>query len=130
MLSRWISGSFPAIWIGLFIGAIASAVHVDTSIQKGIAKAAGMSPTERTQLIIDISSASADELESRLQDLHSNEIRVEKHFTTEVIKPVFTNVCASDEYVRLFNDSAERAESRLSGKHDADVPGTASQAER
>lgn len=64
----------------------------------------------------DISGQSGRALENKLQELRANEHTQERVFHTETLKPVFLNVCASDEYVWLFNDSAERAERALSGK--------------
>lgn len=55
-------------------------------------------------------------LEDKLQDLKANERHTERVIRTEVVKPVFNNVCASDDYVRLFNEATERDERILSGK--------------
>jgi hypothetical protein len=54
--------------------------------------------------------------------LKANEIHTERETRTEVIKPVFSNVCASDEYVRLFNQSVDKAERTLSGKPASALP--------
>lgn len=70
--------------------------------------------------IQDISGSSARELENKLEGLRDAwpaEIR------TEIVKPVFTNVCVSDEFVRLYNDTAARAERTLSGKSPDPVSG-------
>ncbi|WP_107332541.1 hypothetical protein [Pectobacterium versatile] len=64
----------------------------------------------------DIAGQSGRALEQKLQELRANEHTQDRVFHTETLKPVFLNVCASDEYVRLFNDSAEQAERALSGK--------------
>ncbi|WP_260679776.1 hypothetical protein [Serratia liquefaciens] len=74
-------------------------------------------------LIQGVSSESAQLLETKLQELHGNEIHTERVIHTETIKPVFRNVCATDEYVRLFNHSVDQAERTLSGKPDSKVPG-------
>jgi hypothetical protein len=76
-------------------------------------------------LIQGVSSESARVLDDKLQDIRSNEIHTERLIHTEIIKPVFTHICATDEYVRLFNDSVERDERTLSGKPADDVPGKA-----
>ncbi len=66
---------------------------------------------------IDVSiSATARTVEERLQELKANERHTERVIRTEIVKPVFNNVCASDDFVRLFNESAERAEKTLAGK--------------
>ena len=64
----------------------------------------------------DIAGTSARQLEDKLTELRANEVHSERLISTEIIKPIFSNVCATDEYVRLFNASAERAERTLSGK--------------
>ncbi|SFC49862.1 hypothetical protein [Pragia fontium] len=61
-------------------------------------------------------AATAQVVENKLQDLRANERHTEKVIRTEVVKPVFNNVCATDDYMRLFNDATERDESILSGK--------------
>ncbi|HEN3291055.1 TPA: hypothetical protein U5D59_000423 [Yersinia enterocolitica] len=63
-----------------------------------------------------IAGTSARQLEDKLAGLRANEVHTERLIRTEVIKPVFSNVCATDEFVRLFNASAESAERTLSGK--------------
>lgn len=72
-----------------------------------------------------ISTASAEKLEAKIKELHANEIHTERVIQTETIKPVFTNICANDEYVRLLNESIDRAERTLSGQPDSKVPGKA-----
>ncbi|ELP5444167.1 hypothetical protein QTT22_002061 [Salmonella enterica] len=34
----------------------------------------------------------------------------------KVVKPVFTNVCLSDDFVRMYNDATASTERALSGK--------------
>lgn len=64
----------------------------------------------------DIAGTSARQLENKLTELRANEVHTERLIRTEIVKPVFSNVCATDEYVGLFNVSAEHAERTLSGK--------------
>ena len=124
MIKGWLSNLLPSLLIGLMVGGAAT-WQIENSIERQLERATLNSATERQRLIRDISVASANELEARLEELHSNEVTVEKHFTREIIKPVFSNVCATDEYVRMFNDSSEAAERALSGKHDEGVPADA-----
>lgn len=63
-----------------------------------------------------IAGTSARQLENKLTELRANEVHTERLIRTEIIKPIFSTVCATDEYVRLFNASAESAERTLSGK--------------
>lgn len=65
---------------------------------------------------------SAQIVENKMQELKANERHTEKVIRTEIIKPVFNNVCATDDYVRLFNESTARDEKTLSGKSDNEMP--------
>lgn len=71
----------------------------------------------------DIAGTSARQLEDKLTELKANEVHTERLIRTEIIKPVFSTVCATDEYVRLFNASAASAERTLSGKPVDPLPG-------
>lgn len=60
-----------------------------------------------------VASESGRKLEDKLEALRNAqpvEIR------TEVVKPVFTNVCVSADFVSLYNAAAAKAERALSGK--------------
>lgn len=70
-----------------------------------------------------IAGTSARQLENKLTELRANEVHTERLIRTEIIKPVFSTVCATDDYVRLFNASAESAERTLSGKPVDPLPG-------
>ncbi|MGQ5792605.1 hypothetical protein ACUNIY_09225 [Serratia sp. IR-2025] len=73
---------------------------------------------------------SARLLESKLAELSANETHTERVIRTEVVKPVFSNVCATAEYVRLFNAATDRAERTLSGQFVGPLPGNAAEAKR
>lgn len=62
-------------------------------------------------------AGAAEQLETKLRELRANERHFETTIQTEIIKPVFKNVCVSDEFVRLYNAAADNAERSLSGKH-------------
>ncbi len=67
-----------------------------------------------------VASESARRLEDKLEalrDAQPTEIR------TEVVKPVFTNVCVSADFVSLYNAAADKAERALSGKSVNQMPG-------
>ncbi|MBU9848066.1 hypothetical protein [Rahnella ecdela] len=79
---------------------------------------------EKTRLIVtETTRQSGQALENKLSELKANEIHTEREIRTEIIKPVFSNVCATDESVRVFNQGVERAERTLSGKPADPVPG-------
>lgn len=78
--------------------------------------AASETAEETRQIVEEVTRQSGEALEVKLAELKANEIHTERVIHTETIKPVFSNVCASDDYVRLFNESADQAERKLSGK--------------
>lgn len=61
----------------------------------------------------DVSSKSARDLEDKLEALRNAPPR---EIRTELVKPVFTNRCLSDEFVSMYNDAAASTERALSGK--------------
>ncbi len=63
-----------------------------------------------------ISAAVGATIEGKLSGLNANEIRLQPIYQKEIIKPVFSNVCATDDYVRMWNDDISAAERTLSGK--------------
>jgi len=87
--------------------------------------AANQSADETRRVVTEVTRQSGEALEAKIAELKANEIHTERETRTEVIKPVFSNVCASDEYVRLFNQSVDKAERTLSGKPASAVPGHA-----
>ena len=85
--------------------------------------AASETAEETRQIVEEVTRQSGEALEVKLAELKANEIHTERVIHTETIKPVFSNVCASDDYVRLFNESADQAERKLSGKPAGTLPG-------
>jgi hypothetical protein len=60
-----------------------------------------------------IASASGRQLETKLEALKEAQPR---EIRTEVVKPVFTNRCLSDDFVSMYNEAAAGTERALSGK--------------
>lgn len=89
--------------------------------------AASKATEETRQIVVEVTRQSGEALEAKIAGLKGNEIHTEREIRTEIIKPVFSNVCASDDYVRLFNESADRAERILSGKPANTLPGEPAQ---
>ncbi|NHB87189.1 hypothetical protein C5471_05465 [Photorhabdus tasmaniensis] len=80
--------------------------------------------TEKTrQHMENIARQSARQLENKLETLRANEVHTETVIQKEVVKPVFSHVCATDEYVRLFNQATTETERALSGKFENALPG-------
>ncbi|MCX0230655.1 hypothetical protein NMW17_17655 [Escherichia coli] len=72
-----------------------------------------MAGNESRKVMQGIASDSARVLEDKLEALKNvapREIR------TEILKPVFTNRCLSDEFVSMYNSAAAGTERALSGK--------------
>ncbi|EKN4181786.1 hypothetical protein NTJ24_000425 [Yersinia ruckeri] len=86
------------------------------SAELSITRAANQAAENARVKMEGVASESARQLEKTLEGLHSQEGQFQQVIHTEIIKPVFTNVCATDEYVRLFNDSTTAAERTLSGQ--------------
>lgn len=61
----------------------------------------------------DLASQSARTLENKLEELANAQ---PPEIRTEIIKPVFTNLCVSDDFVRMYNETTDSAERALSGK--------------
>lgn len=60
-----------------------------------------------------IASASGRQLEAKLEALKEAQPR---EIRTEVVRPVFTNRCLSDDFVSMYNEAAAGTERALSGK--------------
>ena len=63
--------------------------------------------------LADIASSSGRRMEEQLEALRNAQPR---EIRTEVVKPVFTNVCMSDDFVRMYNEAAAGTERALAGK--------------
>ncbi|MFU9138300.1 hypothetical protein [Erwinia tasmaniensis] len=85
--------------------------------------AANQSAEQTRQVVTEVTRKSGEVLEAKLAELKANEIHTEREIRTEIIKPVFSNVCATDESVRVFNQSVDQGERTLSGKPADIVPG-------
>ncbi|AOM42236.1 hypothetical protein A9255_17740 [Xenorhabdus hominickii] len=83
------------------------------SLELNITRAAAQTGEKIRQELQAISSASARQLEDKLEGIaHA----APREIRTEVVKPVFTAVCVSPEFVRLYNENADTIERTLSGK--------------
>lgn len=61
----------------------------------------------------DLASQSARMLENKLEELANAQ---PPEIRTEIIKPVFTNLCVSHDFIRMYNNAIELTERALSGK--------------
>lgn len=106
-----------AFWLGWQ----ANGWHRD-SVQLAVERAASQAGEQSRQAAQAVASASARQLEGKLDAIRN---APPKEIRTEVVKPVFTRVCLSDDFIRMYNDAADRAERALSGKSAGEVPGNA-----
>ena len=88
------------------------------SLELAINTAAQVAGDKSRKEMQDIASDSARGLEEQLEALQRGQ---PKEIRTEIIKPVFTNVCVSDDFIRMFNATVENTERALSGKPEAKV---------
>lgn len=110
-------------------GWYACGLYADSQ-QLVIERAANAGAEKSRKYTEQMAGESARLLESKLAELTANETHTERVIRTEVVKPVFHNVCATDEYVRLFNAATDSAERTLSAKFAGPVPGNAAEAVR
>ncbi|AVJ18316.1 MULTISPECIES: hypothetical protein [Serratia] len=103
--------------------------HQDSQ-QLVIERAASAGAEKSRRYTEQMAGESARLLESKLAELSANETHTERVIRTEVVKPVFSNVCATDDYVRLFNAASGRAERALSGEPVDALPDNATQAKQ
>ncbi|WP_413740835.1 hypothetical protein [Sodalis sp. RH18] len=86
------------------------------NLQLATERAENAADKQMATLTMGISTAVGQQIENKLSGLQANEIRLQPIYQQEIIKPIFNNVCATDEYVRLWNDNVTAAERTLSGK--------------
>lgn len=86
------------------------------SVQLTVERLANEITRQQAEQFKKISADSSRQLEDKLTELKANEKHTEKIYRTEVIKPVFNNICISDEFIRMFNESSDNAARILSGK--------------
>lgn len=102
------------------------------SLQLNIERAAKQAGDKARAEAQAISRESARQLENQLENIAN---ATPREIRTEVIKPVFTNVCVSPEcvspeFVSLYNRAAERIERELSGKPVNQMPNLVAETER
>lgn len=83
------------------------------SDQLVIERAAAVAGNAATTQALAASGDSARRLETKLEELKGV---LPASIRTEVVKPVFINVCLSDEFVGMYNEAVDKAERALSGK--------------
>ena len=92
------------------------------SVELAITTAAQEAGNQSRQAMQEVASESARGLENQLEQIRNGQ---PKEIRTEIVKPVFTNRCVSDELVSMFNDASAAAERALSGKPEGQMPGKA-----
>lgn len=88
------------------------------SLELAINSAAQVAGNKSQKAMLEIASESARGLEDKLEALENGR---PKEIRTEILKPVFTNVCVSDDFIRMYNATVENTERTLSGKPEAQM---------
>ncbi|HDU8552329.1 TPA: hypothetical protein RG672_000479 [Morganella morganii] len=94
-------------------------LHHD-SVQLAVERAATAAGDKARTESQAISRESARKLEEQLESIAN---AAPKEIRTEIIKPVFTNVCVSPEFVSMYNDTAAKIGRTVSGKPVDQMPG-------
>lgn len=89
------------------------------SLELAINSAAQVAGERSRKTMQEVASESARGLEEKLEALENGR---PKEIRTEIIKPVFTNVCVSADFISMFNATVENTERTLSGKPEAKMP--------
>lgn len=95
------------------------------SLDLVVERAASAAGNKAGQQLQSIASASARDLDEKLEAIRN---APPKEIRTELVKPVFTNRCMSDEFVSMYNAAAEKASRALSGKSADKLPAGAAAA--
>ncbi|HFK5463622.1 TPA: hypothetical protein ACGZ88_000105 [Morganella morganii] len=90
------------------------------SVQLAVERAATAAGDKARKESQAISRESARKLEEQLESIAN---AAPKEIRTEIIKPVFTNVCVSPEFVSMYNDTAAKIGRTVSGKPVDQMPG-------
>lgn len=90
------------------------------SVEFAITQAANKAGEQSRQAMQQIASQSGQRLERQLEAIRN---APNKEIYRELVKPVFTNVCLSAEFVSLYNTAVENTERILSGKPEKEMPG-------
>ncbi|MGD8163367.1 hypothetical protein [Pantoea sp. FN0307] len=85
-----------------------------------IEQAAQRAGNNALQQMQNASGRNARALEEKLEALKN---ATPKTIHTDIVKPVFTHVCVSDDFIRMYNATAENTERALSGKPENKMSG-------
>ncbi|MGK4355002.1 hypothetical protein [Enterobacter cloacae] len=113
------NGQWPVVVALAFVWGWLTADWRRDSLELAINSAAQVAGNKSQKAMLEIASESARELEDKLEALESGR---PKEIRTEILKPVFTNVCVSDDFIRMYNATVENTERTLSGKPEAKMP--------
>lgn len=119
-MARMLAMLMAALLASFFAGWQANDWRRD-SLELVINQAASAAGDESRAAMQKVASQSARELETTLEALRN--AKPPKEIYREMVKPVFTNVCLSAEYVSLYNATVEQTERALSRKPENKVSG-------
>lgn len=90
------------------------------SVDLAVTRASVAVAEQARQALQVLANQSGAALESKLEALRNVP---NKTVYREIVKPVFTNVCLSAEFVSLYNDAVNHTERVLSGKPEKEMSG-------
>ena len=102
-----------ALILGLLACAFGAGWKVNSLYHDSIELTANKTAAKIKGDIEKISSQSGQVLEDKLEGIAN---AAPREIRTEIIKPVFTHVCVSDEFVSMYNQTADNITRELSGK--------------
>lgn len=102
-----------ALFIAILLATFSAGWQVNELYHDSLELTATKAADKTRNAIEEISSKSGQALEEKLEGIAN---AAPREIRTEIIKPVFTHVCVSDEFVSLYNQTAENIERELSGK--------------
>ncbi|MFU0445269.1 hypothetical protein ACMZZG_07250 [Pseudocitrobacter faecalis] len=100
-------------WLCLIVLALAIGWRVANWQRDSVDLAISKAATATGEKLEVIASHSGRQLEDTLEVLRN---AAPREIRTEVLKPVFTNVCVSDDFISMYNRAAADTERALSGK--------------
>lgn len=109
----------------IFLGVVLAAFFLGMRYENLSTKETQLKDTKAEQKITEERNKAADEVAVRVLDGLSNwkknteTVVREMHF--ETTKPVFYNVCATDDYVRMFNSVQQQSRDALADKSKSTV---------
>lgn len=109
------------LYLAMFLAAFGGGYYVKSLVIDKDALAQEKISQQITQKQDQAANKVAEQVLSSLTAWRQNTRDVVKEIHTETSNPVFVNICATDNYVKLFNERQQQARSALAGKLETKV---------